>query len=98
MAALNPKEFSRGTKVEPPYFKASKPDESFQLVCRNLEEGDIPLCLEYKESLYKIQDISISAYNVHKLLNSIELSIVTAGGEFRIKTIEDYMEGVKLWI
>ena len=98
MAALNPKEFSRSTKVSYPYFKVCKPDESFQLVCRNLEKGDVPLCLDYKDSLYKVQEISISAYNIKKLLDSIELSIVTAGGEFRIETMEDYMEGVKLWI
>lgn len=98
MAGLNPKEFSRTIEVPYPYFKARKPDESFQLVCRNLEAGDIPLCLDYNDTVYKIQDISISAYNIQKLLNSIELSMVTAGGEFRIATIEDYMEGVKLWI
>lgn len=95
---LSPKAFSKGTEVVYPYFLASNPDESFQLVCRNLEEGGFPLCLNHNGVTYKIMMMSLSAYNIHKLLNSIKLSIVTKGGTYEIRNMDDYMEGVKLWI
>ena len=98
MEALNPQAFSRETGVTYPYFKAINPDESFQLVCKNLEIGEYPLCLLHKGTMYKIMNISLSAYNIQRLLNSIKLSIVTAGGQYDINSMEDYMEGVKLWI
>lgn len=95
---LSPKAFSKGTEAVYPYFLANNPDESFQMVCRNLEEGGFPLCLNYNGNTYKIMEISLSAYNIHKLLNSISLTVVTKGGRYDIKTMEDYMEGVKIWI
>lgn len=96
--ALNPQAFSKGTTISYPYFLAEKPDESFQLICRNLEEGEYPLCLYYQEKTFKIMSISTSAYNVRKLVNAVKLSIVTAGGKFEIKTVDDYLKGVQLWI
>ena len=98
MRTIDPVSFAKGAVVNPPYFKVTNPDESFQLVCRNLEPGDIPLCLEYKGAVHIIQSISCSAYNVSKLLNSLDVSIVTVAGQFPIKDINDYMEGVPIWI
>ena len=94
---LNPVEFSRGVAVKYPYFKVSNPDESFQLVCRNLDAGEVPLCLEYKGSVFNIQNISMSAYNVQKLLNSLEVYFVTESGQHKINTINDYLEGALAW-
>lgn len=90
-------EFSKGTKVLYPYFKAEDPDEAFQLMCRNLEPGDIPLCLSYKGQLYKIMTISLSAYNVDKLIKVCPLSVVTEAGQYNISSMQDYLEGVHLW-
>ena len=98
MSSLNMQDFSKGVTIKYPYFKIENPDESLQLMCMNLEEGEFPLCLDYSNTLYKLMTISKSAYNVDRLLKIGTLSIVTAFGQFEIKTIQDYLEGVSVWI
>ena len=98
MSALNMQDFSKGIKIKYPYFKVEKPDEALQLMCNNLQEGEIPLCLFYNETLYKLCEISSSAYNVDKLLKVGDLSIVTKFGQYPIDSVQTYLEGVSVWI
>ena len=98
MAALNMQEFSKKTTIPYPYFKAENPDEAFQFMLRNLEEGEIPLCLAFNGQLYKVMSISHSAYNINKLLKICKVSVVTETGLFPINTMQEYLEGVQLWI
>lgn len=98
MSSLNMQDFSKSVKIKFPYFRLENPDESLQLMCRNIEEGDYALCLQYGGTLYKLMTISESAINVDRLLKVGTLYIVTAYGESEIKTIQDYLEGVSVWI
>ena len=94
---LNPEQFSKGTAMVYPHFLAKNPDDAFQLMCYNLEKGDIPLYLDYKGKVYEITRISPSAYNIMRLIKVVKLFVETSTDIKEISSVSDYMGGVYKW-
>ncbi len=73
-------------------------DESFPLMSRNLESGDIPLYLNYNGQQYLGGNISTSPRNVKKLLTVCKVSIKKGTEIIPLSDTNHYMQEVLKWI
>lgn len=88
---IDPQALTKKVNVKYPYFLATDADMSFNLMLRNLEEGDMTLCLKHDGTVYVTKKISRSAYNVEKLLRICKLSMVTEQGTVKLENVQEYL-------
>ena len=81
-------------QVTYPYFKILDVNGVTPSVVGMLEEGDIPLAGVYQGKTALLKKVSMSAYNVDKILRTHEgvLYVINEGEEHYIKKIEEYLE------
>lgn len=96
---LNLKSYGHSTqnKYDVPRFQFNMVSEGTPIMLGTLVKGDIPVYLEFNNSIRKIEDkISTTIYNVQKLLDITDklLYIDSNGNEHLIKSLKDYIEVV----
>lgn len=78
-----------------PYIEVTNLNDTTPLIVPILEEGEMPLVAEYKGSRRILKRISMSAYNIDKLLR-IKSGIVLHKeiGDVSVSSVREYLEAI----
>ena len=87
---------SRRSSERFPNFVVDSPNDTIPVVVRCLEQGDYQLIVELGEKRKVVANISLSAYNVGKLLRCVGSITFRKSRElsYRINNVTEYLECV----